>query len=214
MDKFEEAIKALMDTNPEIRKQAVRDLGELKDIRAVDPLLPVTNDEDVGVRRSAIEALGKIGDARAIPDMGQTYLGPGPSYLTDFPFIDLRKAKEEDILFVAQAIRQIGPSADDILIDIVENQGGYDYYITANSKICWQVALLALWMSPGKRAAEVIARLLEHQYPHVRDRFIQFLGGRSENRARTFLVSALGDSNEEVRVDAAKALGFHPKTKK
>ena len=214
MDKLEAAIKALSDTNPEVRKQAAGVLGEIKDVRAVEPLFPVCNDEDVEVRRRAIEALGKIGDARAILCMGQTYLGAGPSHRMDCPFIDFRSAKEEDKLFVAQAILQIGPAAIDVLIDIVENQGGYDFYYSANVYICWQVALLALWMSHDKRAEEVINRLLEHEYPHVRGRFVTFLEGRKENRARAFLVDALGDSDEEVRVDAAKALGLHPKPEK
>ena len=208
MDKLAEAIKDLGDTNAEIRKQAARKLGELKDVRAVDPLLPVCNDKDPEVRRYAIEALGKIGDARAILNMGQTYLGEGPSHRLDCPVLDLREAKEEDKLFVAQAILQIGPAAIDVLIDIVENQGGYDYYYSANIYICWQVALLALWMSDDVRVADVINRLLEHKDKHVRDRFVMFLKERPENRAKAFLVSAISDSDEEVRVDAAKALSI------
>ena len=214
MEKLEEAIKALGDTNPEVRKQAVRDLGELKDVRAVDSLLPVTNDEDPEVRRSAIEALGKIGDTRAIQYMAETYLGAGPSFRTDIPVIDARSATEEDKLFVAQAILQIGPAAIDDLIDIVENQGGYDFYYPANSYICWQVALLAIWISADIQAAEIINRLLEDEDNHVRDRFVRFLEGRPETRAKDLLISALGNSDEKVRVDAAKALGFNPKPEK
>ena len=214
MDKLEEAVKALGDTNPEVRKQAVMVLGGFKDVRAVDPLLPVCNDEEVKVRRSAIEALGKIGDARAILCMGQTYLGEGPSHRMDIPVIDSRSAKEEDKLFVAHAILQIGSSAIDILINIVDNEGSYGYYYPANSYICWQVALLALWMSRDIHAEEVIDRLFEHKDAEVRDRFGMFLKGRPENRAREVLIRALGDSDEEVRVDAAKALGLHPKPEK
>jgi hypothetical protein len=143
----------------------------------------------------------------AVQFMAQTYLGQGPSHRMDIPDIDLREAKEEDKLFVAQAILQIGFPAVDVLIDIVENQGGRDFCYPANSYICWQVALLALWISRDARAEEAINGLLNNKEARVRDRFVMFLKGRPETRARKYLFSALGDSDEEVRIDAAEALG-------
>ena len=41
--------------------------GEVRDARAVDPLMAAARDEDKELRRAAIEALGNIGDMRAAP---------------------------------------------------------------------------------------------------------------------------------------------------
>jgi len=49
-----------------IREAAVYALGELKDPRAVEPLIEALKDKDSGVRRSVAEALGKLKDPRAV----------------------------------------------------------------------------------------------------------------------------------------------------
>jgi HEAT repeat protein len=59
-------IKNLSSENHETCEQAAKKLGELKDLKAVDPLIKALNDEDYGVRKAAAIALGKIGDAKAI----------------------------------------------------------------------------------------------------------------------------------------------------
>ena len=48
------------------RYYAVHLLGELKDARAVDVLVPLMNDPDVSYRDKVVWALGEIGDRRAI----------------------------------------------------------------------------------------------------------------------------------------------------
>ena len=50
----------------QIRGEAARALGELKDARAVEALIAVLKDENAGVRSKAAEALGEIGDTRAV----------------------------------------------------------------------------------------------------------------------------------------------------
>lgn len=64
---FESLVKALEDKDPEVREEAVDNLGESEDERAVTHLTEVLlKDRDADVREVAAEALGEIGDARAI----------------------------------------------------------------------------------------------------------------------------------------------------
>lgn len=52
--------------HPESREEAAEALGEIRDPRAVDPLIAALNDRNPEVREEAAEALGKIGDPRAV----------------------------------------------------------------------------------------------------------------------------------------------------
>jgi len=52
------------DENVRVRRQAISALGRLKDVRAVEPLIAVLNNEDVNV--SSAGALGNIGDIMAV----------------------------------------------------------------------------------------------------------------------------------------------------
>ena len=58
-------IKALEHKNIHVRERAAEALGELKDARAVEPLILALNGEDEG-RFQAAFALGRIGDKRAV----------------------------------------------------------------------------------------------------------------------------------------------------
>ena len=49
-----------------VRWYTARALGEIKDPRAVEPLIAALKDTDKDVRQAAAEALGKIGDPRAV----------------------------------------------------------------------------------------------------------------------------------------------------
>jgi HEAT repeat protein len=208
LDRLEELILALESNVLDVRKRAAIDLGDLKDVRAVESLILALNDADREVRCEAVVALGKIGDPRLIEPMGETYHGAGPSYRIDIPVIDSRSATEKDIQFVARAILQIGPPAVEVLIDIVEKKGGNDFRYPANAYICWQVALLAPWMSRDTLAAETIHKLLQHNDASVRERFAEFLKERVERRATDLLIEAINDTNWKVRKTKALSLGY------
>lgn len=61
----ERLIKCLSDEKDEFtRKQAILALGDIKDSRAVDPLIALLQEKDWFVRLTAAAALEKIGDAR------------------------------------------------------------------------------------------------------------------------------------------------------
>jgi HEAT repeat protein len=65
---FEALMKQLAHPDASVRSNAAWSLGELKDARAVEPLIAMLlGDKDDGVRIFAAFGLGKIGDARAVP---------------------------------------------------------------------------------------------------------------------------------------------------
>src|SRR5205085_2294162 len=62
-------IEPLLDTLTEesmLKSHAAYALGDIGDARAVEPLVQVLDDEDVGVREAATFALGELGDGRAV----------------------------------------------------------------------------------------------------------------------------------------------------
>jgi hypothetical protein len=55
------------------RNRAAELLGELRDVRAVEPLITALNEEDPTTRSTIIWALGEIGDGRAIAPLEQLF---------------------------------------------------------------------------------------------------------------------------------------------
>jgi len=69
--RLNENLKNLAEGNREARRRAVITLGDLKDTRAVDPLLEALDDYDLQVCVLATAALGKIEDARVVDILKQ-----------------------------------------------------------------------------------------------------------------------------------------------
>ncbi len=64
--------------HPESREEAAEALGEIRDPKAVDPLIGALKDRDHEVREEAAEALGKIGDRRAAEPLNALLGDPDP----------------------------------------------------------------------------------------------------------------------------------------
>jgi HEAT repeat protein len=62
----EPLIKALGNSDCDMRVNAIDALGDIGDVRAVEPLVTTLKDEEGRVRYRSASALGKIGDARAV----------------------------------------------------------------------------------------------------------------------------------------------------
>lgn len=58
--KIDREIKRLNDKDPAVRMEAAKELGQLKEPQAVEPLIAALNDENESVRWRAAEALEKI----------------------------------------------------------------------------------------------------------------------------------------------------------
>ncbi len=64
--KLSELYKKLKGEDEDYRADAARELGELKDLNALDLLIAAAADQDGGVVRMAAKALGQLGDPRAV----------------------------------------------------------------------------------------------------------------------------------------------------
>jgi HEAT repeat protein len=63
---LESIIEALHHEDPNVRWEAARALGVIRDPRAVEPLIAALGDRDPDVRRKAALSLAKIRDLRAV----------------------------------------------------------------------------------------------------------------------------------------------------
>lgn len=77
--------------HPESREEAAEALGDLRDPKAVEPLIAALKDRDAEVREGAAEALGKIGDRRAVEALTEA--------LND-PRHDVRKKAERSLEYL------------------------------------------------------------------------------------------------------------------
>jgi len=64
---FDDAMAALKNPSPEIRRKCAQLLGAMKKPQAVQDLVDTMRDEDAGVREQAILSLTEIGDRRVAP---------------------------------------------------------------------------------------------------------------------------------------------------
>lgn len=207
-DEIKDLTRDLENPDPDIREQTVIKLGDLRSSRALTPLIRVLGDKEADIRRQAVTSLSRIGDIRAVEYITQTYLGD--RYI-DFeiyiPVIDSRNNSDVENEFLAQAIRQFGPPATEILLYLAVHRGVPEYYFTASNKISWDVAMLVLWSLPDDSVTRTINAMINHPNDFVRYRFAHFLGNRSEEKATELLLILIGDVSEDVREAAVVSLG-------
>ena len=71
----EPLIEALLHPDPDVRWDAARALGVLRDPKAVEPLIAALGDRDPDVRRKAALSLAKIKDPRAVEALRSCSVG-------------------------------------------------------------------------------------------------------------------------------------------
>jgi len=173
-----ESLKAFSEWD--IRKCAVRALGEIGDVSALEPLIEALDDEGSGVRAAAAQALGKMGDNRAVEPLIRALSKSSPEYW------DLRLRAVEALGKIGDA-RAIIP----LIMALKDNDSGVQDKAAELLVDMKEQAIepLIQHLSDGGKVAEVLGRIGE---PAV-EPLLQIL--RDE------------DKDTQLRRSAAKALG-------
>ena len=177
---FEEVVLALNSSDDDIREEAARNLGELQDPRAVDPLIKALNDSNHYVRREAAKSLGRIGNDKAIPPLIQA--------LKD----DDRSAREG----AAEGLADMKGKALGPLLDALNDP---DWHVRMG-------VLVALRIIGDKKGVPGIAASMNDENRFVRREAVKSLGRIGDARVIPVLVEALKDEDRSVRMRAVGAL--------
>lgn len=175
---------ALRDENPGVRERAARELGEIKDLRAVEPLSAALNDSDEIVRDQAAGALKKIGEP-AVETLIVALRNPRSD-------VRMNAAKALGEIHDERAIEPIGA----LLNDKDSIVRGYA------SEILGKMGKSV----PEKLTGKLIEDLKD-QDPSKRAGAAEALGGIKDARAVEPLIIALKDQDQRVRMNAASTLG-------
>jgi HEAT repeat protein len=164
-----------------VRVKAAQVLGQMKERRAVAPLLTSTTAKEKEIRLAALQALGEIRDYQA---------ADGLFVLVSDADAEIRKAALE-------ALAKIGISVERIKQDLTSDN--------------WQtrVAALSTMGRLGDRQAIAIAvSCLKDKDYRVRVEAARLLGQFNDGSSVEGLLQALRDNSAEVRVQAANTLGY------
>ena len=177
----EPLLAALRDDSPRVRWAAAEAFCKRKESRAIEPLITSLRDSDAGVRRLAAYALAAIADRRAVPALVKA--------LQD------REAPARGA--AAAALGAIGDrsAVDALLVSLADG----------SEHVRWKSAE-ALGLIGDARAIEGLAKRLSDDSASVRSTSAQALA-RIGGDGVTFLIRALGEGDEQLRVVAASALG-------
>jgi HEAT repeat protein len=208
-------VEALNDSDFVARWSAAEVLGDIRDQRAVEPLIATLNDPRQTVRRTAIEALGKIGDVRALIPIAkvlQLKNADGLDFLMNSviiralgnigePAIDelIRMLKMDDVtlrIFATMSLEQIGQPATNALIATL------DYPATWTR----QAAVELLGSMKAVEATDPLIKLMTCGDLLVEETAVDALIEIGEPAVAP-LIPRLGDRNLEMRIKAAQTLG-------
>ncbi|MFW6172403.1 MAG: HEAT repeat domain-containing protein [Elusimicrobiota bacterium] len=182
------------------RKNAVKELAEIKDERKLEPLIEALKDEDKDVRREAAKALKKIGSKRAVEPL-------------------IKALKDDDKLVRCEAADALGSIKDNQAIEpLIE---GFDedkrtlvrlHFFNALIKIGGEEAIEAsielvknLKKENKKGAPNSRYSSLDNEVLVMKDA-VKFLGEVKEERAIEPIIGALNDGSKSVHREAVKAL--------
>jgi len=163
----------------DIRRGAAFVLGEIKDPRAIEPLLAALRDEDEEVRAEAGYALAEFGDVAIEPL--------------------LALMREEGVgEWAAYALARLGSSrvVEEMIRALTDEDAGVR-----------KLAAYVLGDVGDKRAVEPLIGSLEDEDNEVRGHVVDALGSLKDRRAVEPLIGLLGDASPDIRMMAATSLG-------
>jgi HEAT repeat protein len=181
----DELLALLTNANWRIRANAARALGGLKDRRAVEPLIALLSNtsEPWQVRGNAALALELIGDARAVPPLIAALQEPNS---------DVRRA----------AVTALGLLKDPCNFQLFVKM------LNAPEPEIRRGAIIGIEQIGGAAALEPLSMVALHdEDPTVRASATSVLAWIKDPRSVDTFLTALQDSNIDVRINAASGLG-------
>ncbi len=212
VDEVAEQMAALRDKDWAIREEAARLLGQLKDPRAVTPLVSLLRDQDRSVREAAVEALRAIGvpavealgaclteNDLAVQEAASAILATVADERAITPLLSALRSNDWIVrMHAAQALGRVR-SADTVeaLISLLQDK----------VKAVREESATAL-AAIGDAAIPCLVQALKHDDWLVRLHAVESLGKARSPRAVEPLLSVLfNDRDSAVREDAVRALG-------
>ncbi|MEX2720643.1 MAG: HEAT repeat domain-containing protein, partial [Candidatus Wukongarchaeota archaeon] len=192
-EKVEELIKVLREGKFELRVKAAKNLGEIGDPRAIDPLVKTMKEVEEN-----LELVGGFDDdlERFLNSLRWALSHiRGPKAIA--PLIKVFKTTDGNIQVAASdALARIGKPAVEPLIKLLNHK---EFYVR------WQ-AVRALQNIGDKRAFEPLLKALNDENGEVRWKAAETLGKMRDKKAADHLIKALEDEDERVRMNAMMAL--------
>jgi HEAT repeat protein len=173
-------IDMLADNDAQVRATTAEALGNLGDIRALNPLLDMLRDEAALVRASVAEALGKLGDARAV------------NRLLDVLLDDDLQARKAIII----ALGQLG---DEQVIDSL-----IPHLMRANTR---HVSMDALVQVCGTGITALLITLMETAPLEFADFIVEWIAHNSDKNSVDTIMKAIHHPNINVRRSLVVLLG-------
>jgi HEAT repeat protein len=198
MDALEQLIIQLQSSNPKIRRQTAEQLGNLRDSRAVAPLVGLLHDRVDQVQVAAAVALGYIGDARAVDPLIQSFHGE------TYGLTEGDGSPGQYFMIVSSAAQALGiigtpPAVTALLTHLMADQPLNQEGTAA--------AALGLGYVRDPRALPALLNALHSRSYFVRDHVARALGQIGDTLAVEPLLQTLQDRVWTVQVAAAEALG-------
>lgn len=157
-------------------------LGNISNVKAVNPLIQCLTDKDVYIKINAIEALNKIGDKKAI-----------------FPFIDLLNDRNYGVRSkIAEILGNLGDNvAVQPLINCLNDQ---DQGVRIN-------AIISLGNIGNKNALDPLIPFLKDNNKNIRLKVVEALGKIGGKKAINALIESLNDEDENVKLSSISYIG-------
>jgi len=167
--------------NAFVRELAIKLLKPLDDLRAIEPIIQVTDDESKYVREIAIGALGQLGGSEAIQKL--------TTMLTESVYPSSS---------VSSALVEIGEPALDSLVPAIQSE---------NDRVS-NAALRIIESIGGNKAIKILNQGINDQQPSVRQYSIRALGNIGAIEAIDNIIRCLKDEDTGIQQNAVQALGM------